>query len=63
MKRERKTPRPQPKSFYLGAGDDAERRLSRIEEIAKELGVTRSVLLQKIADGEFEVRPVEKTEQ
>lgn len=51
----RKTPSKPPKSFYLGSGAVYERRLQSIEAIAAQFGTTRSVLLQKIADGELVV--------
>jgi hypothetical protein len=46
-----------PVSFYLGANEQRQARIARLEDIAKQLGTTRSVLLQKIADGELRVIP------
>jgi len=46
----KKTP---PVSFYLGADGERDRRLKSLEIIAEKYGFTRSVLLQKVADGEL----------
>ena len=54
-KPKRKTPRPAPKSFYLGAGEEADKRMKHLEEIAAAHDLTRSTLLQAIADGKLVV--------
>lgn len=56
-KPKRKTPRIHPVSFYLGDVEDRNVRKEHLDNIAKEFGVNRSVMLQMIADGELEVRP------
>jgi len=53
-KTSKKTP---PVSFYLGDTETTKRRKADIEAIAERLGETRSTLLQKIADGEFDIVP------
>ena len=53
MTNERKTPRQPTLSFYLGAKENREKRIAKLDELAASFGVTRSVLLQKIADGEL----------
>jgi hypothetical protein len=52
----RPTPRQPNVSIYLGDKEKRQERLMRLDKIAEEFGVTRSVLLQKIADGELVVR-------
>jgi hypothetical protein len=42
-------------SIYLGDKEKRLERLSRLDKIAEEFGVSRSVLIQKIADGELKV--------
>lgn len=51
----KKTP---PVRFYLGEKPERERRLKSLDEIAEKFGITRSVLLQRIADGDFVVEPI-----
>jgi hypothetical protein len=53
MTYKRKTPRQPTASFYLGDKEKSPIRLQRLDAIAAQFGVNRSVLLQKIADGEF----------
>lgn len=61
VKQIRKNPRPRPRSFYLGNTKVADQRLEKIDEIAERFGLTRSTLLQAIADGELiVVKPGEK---
>lgn len=48
MTTKRKTP---PISFYLGDGETAKRRKDRLQKMAVERGITRSILIQLIADG------------
>ena len=55
---ERKTPRHAPSSVYLGDKYKRSWREKKLEEIASSVGLEgRSQLIQKIADGELEVRP------
>lgn len=54
-KAQRKNPRPRPRSFYLGNTTMADERLVKLDEIAERFGLTRSTLLQAIADGELVV--------
>ena len=49
----RKTPKPPPKSFYLGDRELADKRVEKLEQIAHQFGLTRSTLLQAIADGQL----------
>jgi hypothetical protein len=51
----RKTPRPPIVSIYLGDREKRLERLEKIDAIAAQFGITRSVLMQKIADGELVV--------
>ncbi len=51
----RKTPRQPNISIYLGDKEKRTERLERLDAIATSFGVTRSILLQKIADGELVV--------
>jgi hypothetical protein len=51
----RKTPRQPIVSIYLGDRDKRLERLAKIDAIAAQFGVNRSVLMQKIADGELVV--------
>ena len=53
MTKKRTTPRQPNITIYLGSGENRERRLATLDELANKHGVTRSVLLQKIADGEL----------
>jgi hypothetical protein len=55
MTYQRKTPRQSPVSFYLGDKEKRLERLAKLDEIAAQFGVNRSVLIQKIADGELVV--------
>jgi hypothetical protein len=58
MAYQRKTPRQSPVSFYMGDKEKRLERLEKLDEIAAQFGVNRSVLIQKIADGELiVVRP------
>lgn len=57
-KYERKTPRHAPSSVYLGDKYKRFWREKQLEDIALSLGLEgRSQLIQKISDGELEVRP------
>lgn len=47
--------RPAPKTFYLGDGEVSARRMQQLEQLAARFGVTRSVLIQQIADGKLKV--------
>ena len=49
--------RAQNITIYLGAGSERLRRLDRLDAIAEQYGVTRSQLLQRLADGELEIMP------
>ncbi len=49
----RKTPRPPTLSFYLGKGDKREERIAKLNTIAEQFNMSRSELLQKIADGDL----------
>ena len=51
MSDKRNTPKPPPVSFYLGDKEAAARRRASLDALAKERGVTRSILVQLIADG------------
>jgi hypothetical protein len=53
----RKTPPPPNTSFYLGDRDESKRRRDRLDEIAADLGLKRSALIQQIADGDLVVVP------
>lgn len=53
MSGKRKTPRQPVVSIYLGSQEKRIERLAKLDAIATQLGVSRSVLIQKIADGEF----------
>lgn len=44
-------------TIYLGNEPERQRRLARLDEIATRHGVTRSQLLQRLADGEMEIMP------
>lgn len=64
MPTKRKTPRQLPVSFYMGDKDVRPQRLAKLDAIAAQFGVNRSVLVQKIADGELVVvRPVDAPSQ
>jgi hypothetical protein len=57
----RDTPRIQPSTVYLGDKYKRFYREARLKEIAERLGAKgKSELIQKIADGEFEVVPRRK---
>lgn len=49
-KYKRKTPRPTTATFYLGDESNRVRRLAELDELAAEHGMSRSQLLQAIAD-------------
>lgn len=49
----RKTKRPATISFYLGDKPVREERIAAIDAIAGKYGMTRSQMLQAIADGEL----------
>lgn len=51
----RKTPRQPNISIYLGDKEKRAERLARLDAIAESFGLTRSVMMQKIADGELVV--------
>jgi hypothetical protein len=53
MAKKRTSPRQLPVSFYLGDKDRRPERLARLDAIAEQFGINRSVLIQKIADGEL----------
>jgi hypothetical protein len=55
MKKPRATPRQPNVSIYLGDKEMRQKRLEQLDEIAAQFGITRSVLMQKIADGELVV--------
>lgn len=55
MTQPRKTPRQPNISIYLGDKEKRAERLIRLDAIAAQFGVTRSILIQKIADGELVV--------
>jgi hypothetical protein len=54
-KRESTSTRTSPASFDLGDREARDRRMRNLDALAKRFGLTRSVLLQKIADGEITV--------
>lgn len=61
-KPKRKTPRIQPSTVYLGAGEERKRREKSLDDLARTLNVkNRSVLIQQIADGELLVIPKNPT--
>lgn len=47
-----------PVSFDLGDADQRQRRVEQLDELAERFGLTSSVLLQKIADGDLTLGPV-----
>jgi hypothetical protein len=53
MKYVRPNPRQPNVSIYLGDKEKRQERLARLDKLAADFGVSRSVLIQKIADGEF----------
>ncbi len=53
MTKRRKTPRQPNVSIYLGDKEKRKERLDKLDGIAAHFEVTRSVLIQKIADGEL----------
>lgn len=53
MAKKRTSPRQPNVSIYLGDKETRAERLVKLDAIATQLGVSRSVLIQKIADGEF----------
>lgn len=56
----RKTPRQPVVSIYLGDREKRLIRLQKLDALAASFGITRSVLVQKIADGELVItRPVD----
>jgi hypothetical protein len=63
MTKKRKTPRQLAVSIYLGDQDTRPLRAAKLDEIAAQFGVNRSVLIQKIADGELIVtKPHDESE-
>jgi hypothetical protein len=48
-------PRIVPIAIYLGGGEDKERRLEAIDNLAGEFGLNRSQLMQEIGDGKFKL--------
>lgn len=55
MAEKRRTPRQPVISIYLGDKETRLERLAKLDSIAGQFGVNRSVLIQKIADGELVV--------
>lgn len=55
MAEKRRTPRQPVISIYLGDKETRLERLAKLDAIAEQFGVNRSVLIQKIADGELVV--------
>ncbi len=53
MPQKRKTPRPANITIYLGNSETRKERTAKLDELAAQFGLTRSVLIQKIADGEI----------
>lgn len=53
MGNKRTSPRQLPVSFYLGDKEKRLERVAKLDAIAAQFDVNRSVLLQKIADGEL----------
>lgn len=53
MAKKRTSPRQPTVTVYLGDREKRLERLARLDEIAAKFGVNRSVLMQKIADGEL----------
>jgi len=53
MAKKRTSPRQPTVTIYLGDRIKRLERLRKLDEIAAKLGVNRSVLIQKIADGEL----------
>lgn len=51
-----------PVSFDLGEKPERDRRVKSLEGIAEKFGISGSVLLQKIADGDLVVAPVTDAE-
>jgi hypothetical protein len=61
MTKKRKTPRQLSVSIYLGDQETRPVRAAKLDEIAAQFGVSRSVMFQKIADGELiVVKPEDK---
>lgn len=63
METKRKPQKQAPISFYLGDKVTAKVRKARLDALAAELGITRSVLIQQIADGEYDLTPRERHEK
>lgn len=53
MAEKRRTPRQPVVSIYLGDKEKRLERLKKLDAVAERFGVNRSVLIQKIADGEL----------
>ncbi len=53
MAKKRTSPRQPTVTIYLGDRVKRIERLARLDEIAAKFGMNRSVLIQKIADGEL----------
>lgn len=53
MAKKRTSPRQPNVTIYLGDAQKREERLIKLDAIAAKFGVNRSVLMQKIADGEL----------
>lgn len=51
MEQKQKSDKQPPISIYLGDKSEAPRRIARLDEMAKQRGVSRSVLIQLILDG------------
>jgi len=51
--KQRKTPRQLSISIYLGDAEVRPQRVARLDAIAAQFGVNRSVLIQMIADGKL----------
>lgn len=57
-KNQKQYPKDPPVSVYLGKGEDKERRAATVKHLANQYADgSLSALIQKIADGELEVRP------
>jgi len=53
MTKKRNSPRQPIVSIYLGDSTKRLERLAKLDAVAAQFGVNRSVLIQKIADGEL----------
>jgi hypothetical protein len=61
MAKKRTSPRQPVVSIYLGDREKRLERLARLDEVAARFSVNRSVLIQKIADGELIVVKADQT--